>query len=109
MRPFLALTYRVRARAPPVPSWSPRRACVTGHGSMFRVHMKATAPKDFRDAYPTPDESKQLKALLAHMFDNGIILINSGSSTLSTPMTETEIDTLVGAFRSGFEKLVAMG
>ncbi|MCA9272279.1 MAG: aspartate aminotransferase family protein [Phycisphaerales bacterium] len=85
------------------------KACVTGHGSMFRVHMKATAPKDFRDAYPTPDESKQLKALLAHMFDNGIILINSGSSTLSTPMTETEIDTLVGAFRSGFEKLVAMG
>lgn len=85
------------------------KACVTGHGSMFRVHMKANAPKDFREAYPTPEESKALKTLLAHMFDNGIILINSGSSTLSTPMTKAEIDTLVGAFRSGFEKLVAMG
>ena len=83
-------------------------ACVTGHGSMFRVHMKPTAPRDFRDAYPTPDESRQLKTLLAHMFDHGIILINSGSATLSTPMTETEIDSLVGAFRSGFEKLVSM-
>lgn len=80
-------------------------ACVTGHGSMFRVHMKPTAPKDFREAYPTPEESRRLKMLLAHMFDRGIILINSGSATLSTPMTETEIDTLVDAFRSGFEKL----
>ena len=84
------------------------KACVTGHGSMFRVHMKATAPKDYREAYPTPDESKRLKVLLEHMFNNGIILINSGSATLSTPMTETEIITLVSAFRSGFEKLAAM-
>lgn len=27
----------------------------------------------------------------------------------STPMTEAEIDTLVGAFKSGFAKLASMG
>jgi len=84
-------------------------ACVTGHGSMFRVHMKATAPRDFRDGYPTPEENRRLKALLEHLFELGVVLINSGSATLSTPMTDAEIDTLVDAFRSGFEKLGATG
>ena len=83
-------------------------ACVTGHGSMLRVHMKRESPNDYREAYATPDESKRLKALLAHLFDRGVILINSGTATLSTPMTEAEIDTLVDAFRSGFETLAAM-
>lgn len=78
-------------------------ACVTGHGSMFRVHMKPTAPRDFRDGYPTPEENRRLKALLGHLFDLGVVLINSGSATLSTPMTDAEIDELVDAFRSGFE------
>lgn len=82
-------------------------ASVTGHGSMFRVHMKAAPPSNYREAYAAPDESRRLKALLAHLFDRGVILINSGSATLSTPMTESEIDTLVGAFRSGFEMLGA--
>jgi len=80
-------------------------ACVTGLGSMFRVHLKPNAPMNYREAYATPDQANRLKALLAHLFDRGIILINSGSATLSSPMTEAEIDTLVEAFRSGFEML----
>lgn len=83
-------------------------ACVTGHGSMFRIHLKPNAPMNYREAYAGPDESKRLKALLAHLFDRDIILINSGSATLSTPMTEAEIDTLVDACRSGFAMLAAM-
>lgn len=84
-------------------------ACVTGYGSMFRLHMKASAPKDFRQAYPTPEESRRLKKLLEYMFDRGILLINSGSATLSTPMTDAELGTLVGAFRSSFERLAELG
>lgn len=82
-------------------------ACVTGYGSMFRVHLKATPPANFREAYQSPEESRRLKMLLEHLFQNGLILINSGTSTLSTPMTEAEVDSLVGAFRSGFAKLAA--
>jgi len=82
-------------------------ACVTGYGSMFRVHMKAKMPSNYREAYATPDESARLKALLAHLFDRGILLIESGTATLSTPMTEADINTLVDAFRSGFEMLAA--
>ncbi len=82
-------------------------ACVTGTGSMFRVHMKEQPPRNFREAYLSAEESHRLKALLEHMFDEGFMLINTCSATLSTPMTETEIDALIAAFRSGFESMVA--
>lgn len=84
-------------------------ASVTGIGSMFRVHMKAQAPSNYRQAYLSSDESEKLKTLLDHMFDEGFVLINTCSATLSTPMTESEIDALVAGYKRGFEKLVSMG
>lgn len=84
------------------------RASVTGAGSMFRIHMKSTPPTNYRQAHLSGAENKRLKALLDHMFDAGFILINSCSCALSTPMSETEVDALVGALRTGFEKITAM-
>lgn len=81
------------------------RACVTGAGSMFRVHMKDAPPRDFREAYPTPTERARLQTFLDDLFDAGFLMINSGSAALSTPMTETEIDALVDAMSVGFEKI----
>lgn len=83
-------------------------ASVTGTGSMFRIHVKPTPPRDYREAYTTPEENKRVKALLNHMFDEGFILINSCSAAISTPMTETEVDALVAALRTGFQKLASM-
>ena len=80
-------------------------ACVTGGGSMFRVHMKANPPRNFREAYLTPDEKARLQVLIDHLFDEGFVMINTCTATLSTPMTETEIDALVSAIGSGFEKI----
>jgi glutamate-1-semialdehyde 2,1-aminomutase len=80
-------------------------ACVTGGGSMFRVHMKAEAPLTYRDAYMTPEESRLIRVLLDHLFDNGLIMINTCSGTLSTAMTEKEIDTLVETLLVGFRKI----
>lgn len=79
-------------------------ACVTGAGSMFRVHMKATPPRNYRDAFPTADEKQRLGVLLENLLDAGFLMIYSCSATLSTPMTETEIDELVAAFADGFRK-----
>lgn len=84
------------------------RASVTGAGSMFRIHMKATPPTNYREAHLSSAENKRLKAMLDHMFDEGFILINSCSCALSTPMSEPEVDALIVALRSGFEKLATM-
>jgi glutamate-1-semialdehyde 2,1-aminomutase len=83
------------------------KACVTGAGSMFRVHLKPTPPRNHREAYLGPDESRRLKALLEHLFQAGFLLVNSCSATLSTPMTEDEIDALVDAIESGLRAIAA--
>ncbi|MCP4416875.1 MAG: aspartate aminotransferase family protein [Chloroflexi bacterium] len=80
-------------------------ACVTGGGSMFRVHMKTAVPTTYRTAYMTAKESKLIKALLNHLFDNGIIMINTCSGTLSTAMTEKEIEILTETLLAGFRKI----
>ncbi|MBL4809437.1 MAG: aspartate aminotransferase family protein [Phycisphaerales bacterium] len=84
-------------------------ACVTGGGSMFRVHMKEHEPCNFREAYLTPEQNGQIKLLLDYMFDEGFVLINTCTATLSTPMTEVEIDALVRAFKGGFQRIVSEG
>ncbi len=80
-------------------------ACVTGAGTMFRIHLKAQAPKNYREAYVDKTQSKLIAELLDHLFDNGVMMINTCSATLSTKMTKTEIDHLVSALKSGFEML----
>lgn len=82
-------------------------ACVTGGGSIFRVHMKAQLPRNFREAYLSPQENCRLKMLLDHLFVEGFVLINTCTAALSTPMGETEIDELVCAFKTGFERIVS--
>ena len=80
-------------------------ACVTGDGSMFRLHMKPNPPHNFREAYMTPEESAKIKFMLDHLFDAGFVMINTCTATMSTPMTEVEIDALVIAMKDGFVKL----
>ena len=83
------------------------KACVTGGGSMFRVHFKESPPLNYREAFAGPEENRRLEMLFDHLFDEGLIIINTCSATISTPMDEPEIDTLVAAMKSGFEKIVA--
>ncbi len=82
-------------------------ACVTGGGSLFRVHLKESPPLDYREAFATPHENRQLARLLDHLFEEGMLMINTCAAAISTPMTEVEIDLLVAAMKRGFEKLVA--
>ncbi len=83
-------------------------ACVTGMGSIFRVHLTPTAPMDYRTCYANAEQSKVLNVLVDHLFDSGIMLINTCSGTLSTPMTEKEIGRLAEAMLSGFYKIKPM-
>jgi glutamate-1-semialdehyde 2,1-aminomutase len=82
-------------------------ACVSGDGSMFRVHMKPEVPLNYRAAYVSPEELKSTHVLLDHLFDNGMMLINTCSGALSTVMTRREIDILAEAMLGGFRKIKA--
>ena len=80
-------------------------ACVTGGGSMYRVHMKPEVAGGYRSAYVSPEEAKLIKSLLDYLFDNGIMMINTCSFTISTVMTGKEIDTLSETMLNGFRSL----
>ena len=80
-------------------------ACVTGSGSMFRVHLKPQPPRNHREAFTTTEEAARLAVLLDHLFDEGFLMINTCSATLSTAMAEAEIDSLVDAVDTGLQKL----
>jgi glutamate-1-semialdehyde 2,1-aminomutase len=78
---------------------------VTGAGSMFRIHMKETPPANYRDAYPSAMEKSMRQAFLEHMLENGILLVNTCTGMLSTPMTSIEIDTLAEVAVAGFKRI----
>jgi glutamate-1-semialdehyde 2,1-aminomutase len=80
-------------------------ACVTGSGSMFRVHLKPSPPRNHREAFMTAEESAKLSVLLDHLFEEGFMMINTCSAALSTAMGEAEIDALVAAIERGLRKL----
>ena len=80
-------------------------ACVTGGGSMFRVHLKPSPPENYRATYADAEEAKLRTVLLDHLFESGFMMINTCSGVLSTVMTQKEIDLLTEAFLAGFRKL----
>ena len=82
-------------------------ACVSGGGSMFRIHLKSSTPLNYREAFATPDEHRRLVVLLDHLFEQGLMMINTCSGAISTVMGDSEIDILVEAMESGFRTLMA--
>ncbi len=79
--------------------------CVTGGGSMFRVHFRPEPPRNHREAFRTPEQDRCLEVMLDHLFEAGFLMINTCTATLSTPMGEAEIDALVDAVKDGLEKI----
>lgn len=84
-------------------------ASVAGAGSMFRIHMAEKPPENYRQGFPSPEQTRSMRLFLDHMVDNGILMINTCSGMLSTPMAAREIDILAetaeGAFRKAREAL----
>ena len=82
-------------------------ACVTGAGSLFRLHMMETPPTNYREAFWSPEQRRQLTWLLGHLLEEGITMINTCTAAMSTAMGEPEIDALVAAMESGFAEIRA--
>ena len=84
-------------------------ACVTGAGSMFRVHMQKRPPLDYRSCWVSPAHYRKLRLLLDYLFEHGFMMINTCSATLSTAMSKREIDMLSEAMLGGFRMLASKG
>lgn len=82
------------------------KACVSGAGSMFRVHLNPELPTEYRSAYQNEIERAKIISLVDHMYAKGFVMINTCSGALSTVMTETEVDQMVEALSEGFEALI---
>lgn len=83
-------------------------ACVTGAGSMFRIHLKPQQPANYRQAYASGEQARRIKTLLDYAIDHGVLLINTCSGALSTAMQEREIDFLSEMLVGGFRKLAEL-
>lgn len=83
-------------------------ASVSGTGSLFRLHLKPEAPRSYREAYLSPTEKRALDALIAALYDRGIMMIHTASAALSTPMMTTEIDQLCDAMLSALNAVKPM-
>lgn len=81
------------------------QASVTGTGSLFRIHMKAEAPRDYRSAWPTPEESQTLALFIDALYDDGIMMVHTAMGVLSTAMGEAEIARLAEAVLAGLRRV----
>jgi glutamate-1-semialdehyde 2,1-aminomutase len=82
-------------------------ACVTGLGSMFQVHWTRGPVREARHAESAVSELKILTFL--GLSNRGIQTSMRGMCSLSTPMSEEHIDTLVSAFADTVADLEAEG
>lgn len=76
---------------------------VSGAGSMMRIHVMEKAPTTFRQAYQPKEASEIISELLDFMLmEEKIMMINTLSCMLSTPMTQKEIDALSDGLHRAF-------
>jgi glutamate-1-semialdehyde 2,1-aminomutase len=82
-------------------------ASVTGAGSLFRVHMRSARPRDYRTSFPSATEKEATGRFIDGLYDQGIVMIHTGTGTLSTPMGEAEIDRLADAVLASLRRVKA--
>ncbi|MDH3255557.1 MAG: aspartate aminotransferase family protein [Acidobacteriota bacterium] len=82
-------------------------ASVTGTGSMFRIHLRSTPPRDYRSLFPSSEEAQAMRVFIDGLYDAGVVPIHSGTGTLSTPMGEAEVDALAEAVLTSLRTVTA--
>ncbi len=78
---------------------------ISGTGSMFRLHLKASTPKNYREAYQGFDTRLLITEMLDYLFlDEKIMMINTLTCMFSTVMTQKEIDMISQALLNMFKR-----
>lgn len=77
---------------------------VTGHGSLFGIHLHRRKLSDFRSSVGTPSEQARRSAIFDALLAHGAITSPALTGCLSTAMTETEANTLIDAFSAALRE-----
>ena len=78
--------------------------CITGAGSMFKLHFQEKAPNTYRDAYQNKETGAIVKELLDYLFfKENIIMINTLACMFSTTLTQKNVDRLSEALLRGLK------
>ena len=79
---------------------------ITGAGSMFRIHLRASPPTTYREAYQTKETLAVINKLLDYLFyDEKIIMINTCVCMFSTALEQKHVDRLAQAMLNGFRHI----
>jgi len=70
---------------------------VTGLGSFFRIHLTDAPITGYRSAFPSDETKRRVATLHRTLLDQGFLVTPNVSGTLSTPMTDSDIDSFVQA------------
>lgn len=93
-----ALGDRLRSMLTDVLRESATPGTVTGAGSLFRIHLKRGAIRDYRSSYHDRETAALTAAVYRGLIARGILISSALSGALSTPMTDLEIGRLAEAF-----------
>ena len=80
-------------------------ACVSGDGSMFRVHMQADLPQNYRSSFASPAQAQRTQEFVEYLFNHGVMMINTCTGMLSTEMGRPEIDVLSETMLAGLRQI----
>ena len=78
--------------------------CVVGAASLFRIHPKRRAPRDFRQSYMSATETKVMRELWRFFQSAGVNLPDGAAACLSTAMGGAEVDLVASTFERFLEE-----
>ena len=86
-----------------------RRNRVPGHavgmGSLLKIHFSDRKIRDYRSAYMNAEESKRQEKFNLALLNRGVLAASYGLMALSTPMTDADIEEILGAVSDALEEV----
>lgn len=79
-----------------------------GMGSLAKIHFTDRPVRDYRSAYAGPEETARMNRFNCGLLDRGVLAAGNGLIALSTPMTDTDIETVLAAISESIADVAAM-
>jgi glutamate-1-semialdehyde 2,1-aminomutase len=81
--------------------------CVVGAASLFRIHPKRRAPREYRESHPSEAEARVMRTLWRFFQEAGVNLPSGAAACLSTPMGDSEIELIGVTFERFLDEKIA--